>query len=78
MNQDPTDDRLFSLEVNEDPSLVDEYTLTLVVNSVNYSADVTPKSISLPVSVRCTDPELVEIWTTPADWEPTEYDQSLT
>ena len=76
MKQDPTDDRLFSLEVNEDPSLVGEYTLTLEVNSVDYSADVTPKSISLPVSVRCTDPELVEIWTTPADWEPTEYDQS--
>ena len=71
-------DRLFSFEVNEDPSLIDEYTLDLLVSSVDYPADITPKIISLPVSVRCTGPQLIETWTAPAVWEPTEYDQTWT
>ena len=69
-------DQIFSFEVNEDPGLLGEHTLTLLVSSVGYPADVTPLSIDLPVSVRCTNPELIEVWTTPAVWEPTEYDQS--
>ena len=78
MKQDPTNDREFSFEVDEVPSLVGEYTLTLQVSSVDYSPDVTPISIALPVSVRCTDPELIEEWTTPSAWNPNEYDESYT
>ena len=78
MIQDLADDQLFSFEVNEDPSLIDDFELVVEVDLVDYSDDIEPLYISLPVSVICTDPELVEIWTTPADWEPTEYDQSLT
>ena len=78
MIQDLADEQLFSFEVNEDPSLIGEYTLDLLVSSVDYPADITPKIISLPVSVRCTGPQLFETWTAPAVWEPTEYDQTWT
>ena len=78
MIQDLTNDRLFSLEVNEDPSLIDEYTLDLLVSSVDYPADIMPIIISLPVSVRCTGPQLIETWITPSTWNPIEYDESWT
>ena len=78
MIQDSADDRLFSFEVNEDPTLIGEYTLVLIVSSDDYGADITPKTISLDVHVVCTAPEIIEAWTTPPVWEPTEYDLSLT
>ena len=40
MIQDPMDDRLFSFEVNEDPSLLGDYWLIVEVSSVDYSAEV--------------------------------------
>ena len=71
-------DQIFSFEVNEDPGLLGEHTLTLLVSSVGYPADITPLSIDLPVSVRCTNPDLIETWITPPMWNPNEYDESLT
>ena len=79
MMQDPADNQLFSFEVNEAPSLIGDYTLALVVTSDVYPADIAPKTISLPISVRCTtDTQLVETWTTPPTWNPSEYDETWT
>ena len=78
MIQDPSNDLLFSFEVNEDPSLIDEYTLAFVVSSDDYPDYITPKVASLPVSVRCTGPQLIETWIVPSTWNPNEYDESWT
>lgn len=76
IKQDSTNDLLFSITVNENPQLLGDHALVLLVSSVDYPDDITPKMISLPISVICTDPELIEEWTIPPIWEPTEYDQS--
>ena len=78
MIQDSADDRLFSFEVNEDPSLLGGHTLSLMVSSDDYGADIAPKTISLPVSVLCTAPILFETWTAPPVWNPNEYDELWT
>ena len=72
MLQDLMNDRLFSFEVNEDPSLIGEYTLDFLVVSDDYPYYITPKITSLPVSVRCTGPQLIETWTIPSTWNPNE------
>ena len=53
--QDFSDDRTFSIEVNEDASLIGDYTLSVVVSSDEYSADISAYTIDVPIIVECTD-----------------------
>lgn len=61
---------MFTLAVNNDPSLIGDHIFTITVTSDDYSTFITPKVITVPVSVRCTLPPLVEIWSQPAQWTP--------
>ena len=45
MIQDLADDQLFSFEVNEDPSLIGEYTLAFALSLYNNPADILYKEI---------------------------------
>ena len=56
ITQDSTNDRIFMISVNEDPSLTGEHTLSVLVTSDDYPTDITAKTIEVPISVRCTNP----------------------
>ena len=49
--QDSDDDRVFSIEVNEDESLIGDHTLSVEVSSDDYPADISPYTISVLISV---------------------------
>ena len=76
--QDPSDELKFSIEVNEDPSLLGAHILTVEVASDDYSSEIAAKTISVPIFVRkCTDPLLLEPGSNPAiTWEPLEYEDT--
>ena len=78
MIQDLTDDRLFSFEVNGDPSLLGDHWLTVEVKLDDYFPEVYNLYVPMLVSVRCTNPALIETWTIPPAWNPNEYDESHT
>ena len=49
------------------------------VSSVDYSSDISPLTISVPITVECTDDtQLFESWTTPVVWYPSAYDETYT
>ena len=67
--QDSAGSRTFSIQVNEDPTLLGgPYTLSIDVTSVDYPSHIAVKSISVPIEVVCTNPLLVATWTVPATW----------
>ena len=44
------------ISVNEDPSLIGEHDLIVIVTSDNYPDDIDAKTIEVPISIVCTDP----------------------
>ena len=55
------DDRLFSIAVGLNPSLLGEHTLEVEIQTDNvpYPISIIDHTVNVPVSVRCTDPELM-------------------
>ena len=47
------------------------------VSSDDYPSEITAKTINVMISVQCTDPLLVESWSTPTVWQPSAYDDTL-
>ena len=58
--QDLTDDRSFSIEVNDDPTLIGDHTLSIEVSSVDYPNDISVYTITVPITVVsfCHDSEI--------------------
>ena len=78
IQQNSINQRLFSITVNKDPSLILDHTLSVDVSSRSYPEDISVKTIYVPISILCTGPQLVEQWKTPSIWEPSAYDESQT
>ena len=73
MIQTTSNSNEFSLEVNEDSDLIGDHTLSIQVTLFNDClGDITAKTIDVSIYV-CDDSQLVETWSTPSVWEPTEY-----
>ena len=49
--QDSSDDRSFSIEVNDNASLIGDHTLSVEVNSDNYPSYITAYTISVTITV---------------------------
>ena len=51
IEQDSSNDRTFSIAVDEDASLLGDHTLSVVVSSDEYSSDISAYTIDVPITV---------------------------
>ena len=64
-----------------DRSLLGEHTLEaqIFIDNNPYSIPIIDHIVKVPVSIRCTDPELIiEEWTPPSVWGPESHEESHT
>ena len=56
--QDLSDDQTFSIDVDEDASLIGDHTLSVEVSSDNYPSEISAYMISVLITVTSADPTL--------------------
>ena len=76
ISQSPSDDRLFIMLVDEDPSLRGDHVLSVQVSSNDYPNFIAPKSLEVPVTVTCSDPMLIDESYVTQTWEPSKIGET--